>query len=65
MPRLDTRLESEGAEFLVLGQLLIARIPTYKTYTNMPGWDLVAGFLEAPLFSQPVPSDANRTRHTF
>jgi hypothetical protein len=42
MPRLDTRLESEGAEFLVLGQLLLARIPTYKTYTNMPGYDLVA-----------------------
>ena len=42
MPRLDTKLESEGAEFLVLGQMLVARIPTYKTYTNMPGYDLVA-----------------------
>lgn len=42
MPRLDTRLESEGAEFLVLGQLLIQRIPAYKTYTNMPGYDVVA-----------------------
>jgi hypothetical protein len=42
MPRLDTRLESEGAEFLVLGQLLLVRIATYKTYTNMPGYDLVA-----------------------
>jgi hypothetical protein len=42
MSRLDTKLESEGAEFLVLGQLLVARIPTYKTYTNMPGYDLVA-----------------------
>ena len=42
MPRQDTRLESEGAEFLVLGQFLINRIPTYKTYTNMPGYDLVA-----------------------
>jgi hypothetical protein len=42
MPRLDTRLESEGAEFLVLGQLLMHRIPAYKTYTNMPGYDLVA-----------------------
>lgn len=42
MPRLDTRLESEGAEFLVLGQLLIHKIPSYKTYTNMPGYDLVA-----------------------
>lgn len=42
MPRLDTRLESQGAEFLVLGALLLERIPTYKTYTNMPGYDLVA-----------------------
>ena len=42
MGRLDTRLESEGAEFLVLGQLLLHKIPTYKTYTNMPGYDLVA-----------------------
>ena len=42
MARLDTKLESEAAEFLVLGQLLLARIPTYKTYTNMQGYDLVA-----------------------
>lgn len=42
MLRLDTRLESEGAEFLVLGQLLLHRIAAYKTYTNMPGYDLVA-----------------------
>jgi len=42
MPKQDTKLESEGAEFLVLGQLLIRRIATYKTYTNMPGYDLVA-----------------------
>lgn len=42
IPRLNTRLESEGAEFLVLGQLLIAKVATYKTYTNMPGYDLVA-----------------------
>lgn len=41
-PRLDTRLEAEGAEFLVLGHLLLERIPAYKTYTNMPGYDLVA-----------------------
>ncbi len=40
--RLDTKLESEGAEFLVLGQLLINKIAAYKTYTNMPGYDLVA-----------------------
>lgn len=42
MPRQDTHLESEGAEFLVLGQLLIQGILAYKTYTNMPGYDLVA-----------------------
>ena len=42
MARQDTKLESEGAEFLVLGQLLIRGINTYKTYTNMPGYDLVA-----------------------
>lgn len=42
MSRLDTRLEAEGAEFLVLGTLLLERIPAYKTYTNMPGYDLVA-----------------------
>ena len=42
MPRQNTQLESEGAEFLVLGQLLIQGIPSYKTYTNMPGYDLVA-----------------------
>lgn len=40
--RRDTRLESEGAEFLVLGNLLLQKIPSYKTYTNMPGYDLVA-----------------------
>ena len=42
MARQDTKLESEGAEFLVLGNLLINRIVAYKTYTNMPGYDLVA-----------------------
>ncbi len=42
MPRQDTKLEAEGAEFLVLSQLLLQRIPTYKACTNMPGYDLVA-----------------------
>jgi hypothetical protein len=42
MGRQDTRLESEGAEFLVLGNLLIEGIASYKTYTNMPGYDLIA-----------------------
>ena len=40
--RQNTKLESEGAEFLVLGQLLIQRINTYKAYMNMPGYDLIA-----------------------
>src|SRR5688572_16620957 len=40
--RLDTKLESSGAEFLVLGQLLIQKIPAYKAYQNFPGYDLVA-----------------------
>jgi hypothetical protein len=44
--RQDTKLESEGAEFLVLGQLLIAGIPAYKTYTNLRGYDLVATWPE-------------------
>ena len=42
MPRRSTRLEAEGAEFLVLGNLLIHGIPAYKTYTNMPGYDVIA-----------------------
>ena len=42
MTRQNTRLESEGAEFLVLGHLLIQGISAYKTYTNMPGYDLIA-----------------------
>lgn len=46
MPRQDTTLESEGAEFLVLGQLLIRGIAAYKTYTNMPGYDIVAAHPE-------------------
>ena len=44
--RQNNRLESEGAEFLVLGQLLIRRINTHKTYMNMPGYDLVATYPE-------------------
>jgi hypothetical protein len=46
MSRQDTRLESEGAEFLVLGQLLIEGIRAYKTYTNLRGYDLVATWPE-------------------
>jgi hypothetical protein len=42
MARLDTKLEAAGAEFLVLGQLLIEGISSFKTYQNFPGYDLVA-----------------------
>lgn len=42
MARLDTTLESAGAEFLVLGQLLIEGIPAYKAYTHNPGYDVIA-----------------------
>ena len=40
--RQDTQNESEGAEFLVLGNLLILGIPSYKAYKNMQGFDIVA-----------------------
>ncbi len=40
--RRDTKLESEGAEFLVLGRLLLERITAFKTYTNFSGYDLIA-----------------------
>ncbi len=42
MPRQNTRLEAQGAEFLVLGQLLVAGIPAYKMYVNTPGYDVLA-----------------------
>ena len=42
MARQNTQLESAGAEFLVLGNLLIECIPAFKSYTNMKGYDLVA-----------------------
>lgn len=41
-PRLDTKLESDAAEFLVLGRLLLERVPTYKSYVNYPGYDFIA-----------------------
>mgnify|MGYP006301993523 CR=1 FL=1 len=40
--RRDTKLESEGAEFLVLGRFLLEKITTFKTYTDFPGYDLIA-----------------------
>ncbi|HET9055480.1 MAG TPA: hypothetical protein VFN30_01405 [Chitinophagaceae bacterium] len=42
MARQDTKLESQGAEFLVLGLMLIEGISCYKSYTNFKGYDLVA-----------------------
>jgi hypothetical protein len=48
--RKDTKLESEGAEFLVLGNLLVEGISCYKAYVNFPGFDLTA-----------ISSDAKRT----
>jgi hypothetical protein len=42
MPRQDTKLEAEGAEFLVLGSLLIEGINCFKAYTNFAGYDIVA-----------------------
>lgn len=40
--RQNTRLESEGAEFLVLGNLLVEGVTCFKAYTNFKGYDLVA-----------------------
>ena len=40
--RQDTKRESEGAEFLVLGNLLVSGISCFKAYTNFPGYDLIA-----------------------
>ena len=40
--RLDLHLEAEGAEFLVLGALLVEGIDAYKSYAQMPGYDLIA-----------------------
>ena len=42
MARLNTKLQSTGAEFLVLGNLLINGIQAYKCYENYPGYDLIA-----------------------
>jgi hypothetical protein len=42
VPQKDTRLEAEGAEFLVLGLLLIEGIEAHKSYTRHPGYDVLA-----------------------
>jgi hypothetical protein len=40
--RQNTKLEAEGAEFLVMGHLLVNGIFCYKAYVNFPGYDLIA-----------------------
>jgi hypothetical protein len=40
--KLNSRLEWQGAEFLVLAHLLIEGIEAYKPYVNHPNYDLVA-----------------------
>ena len=40
--RKDTKLASTGAEFIVMGRLLLNEIQTYKTYVNFEGYDLVS-----------------------
>lgn len=40
--RLDSKREADGAEFLVLGHLLIEGIQAFKAYVNFPGYDIVA-----------------------
>lgn len=42
MARLNTQLQATGAEYLVLGHLLIQGIQAYKAHLNHPGYDLVA-----------------------
>ena len=42
MAKLDSKLEAAGAEYLVLGHLLIEGIAAYKAYDNNPGYDIVA-----------------------
>jgi len=44
MTRLNIKLESEAAEFFVLGHLLLERITAFKAYTNFPGYDLIAKY---------------------
>lgn len=38
----QTNMHSEGAEFLVLGHLLIRGVHATKAYTRFPGWDVLA-----------------------
>jgi hypothetical protein len=45
--RLNTALPAHGAEFLVLGHLLVEGIQAYKAYVNNPDYDLLAVNAEA------------------
>jgi hypothetical protein len=38
----ETNLYAEGAEFPVLGHLLIRGVHATKAYTRYPGWDVLA-----------------------
>lgn len=40
--RLDSKIQSDAAEFLVLGHLLLENVPAFKAYNNQPRYDLVA-----------------------
>ena len=40
--RQSTQLEAAGAEFLVLGHLLIEGIHGFKSYRRFPGYDIMA-----------------------
>ncbi len=41
-PRISTNKTAEGAEFLVLGHLLIEDVLAFKCYGNMPKYDIIA-----------------------
>lgn len=42
MSRINTQLESEAAEFLVLANLLLNKIPSYKNYSRHKDYDIIA-----------------------
>ncbi|HEY1721048.1 MAG TPA: hypothetical protein VGG27_07365 [Magnetospirillaceae bacterium] len=42
MARLDSKLEAKGAEYLVLGNLLIWGLDAHLAYANTPGHDVIA-----------------------
>ncbi len=42
MARLNTQSESEAAEFFVLANLLLQKIPSHKNYTRHADYDIIA-----------------------